>query len=532
MNREINITGMGFSVEACTELEDFWKRLNTSNTHSTHKEQNLVKETKHILDYEAEWLVMCVQAIHQAANDAGVEVTCSKGCVIVGSGMGLAESCLESEKLNMPNAARVKRRLIDMLKTQNVIVIANACSSGAQAITYGCDLIQTSRYSFVIAGGMEGKSTITSAGFQRLKSIDPNGCKPFDENRRGISVGSGAAFFVLQAEKRESAYCKISGYAVTNDAFHLVAPDAKGEQIKHAIRSALELANIVPDTVDAVVAHGTGTRLNDKVEAEALYSILGEIDVTAPKGRIGHTGGASGAFGLLTAIAMIKYQAIPPIISLRKLDVDIKIHAICERKKAKKLETVLVDTFAFGGTNVVIVCKKADYKRNDYVIRNEVCISQEQFEQVDFNPSMSRTMDPFTKKLLYTLLQLMNVVSDPINPERTGAVISTQSGALSSLENIAGLVKRGEAYKINPSLFPNVMLSTALYYLTSFLQIHGPSNVFVDDEIQGRDALEYAVIQMEQKHCDAMILVMLNEEGETRGKFMIRREVDNESCTD
>lgn len=357
----VSITGIGISSPYGSTLERFWLSLVSGERPIEDSSLNHLRyENESSGDYEASFLNSCTTAVFDAFWDARLDKMEKNGCLILGTGMGISDIFLMEKQAVFSNYSKLKAKLEKHLQEQTaiqwrIIVIANACCAGAQAIAYGFDLVRSGRYDFVVAGGIEGESKIMQNGFLRLNAIDEECCRPFDKNRKGIRIGEGAAFFVLQRNERQ-AYGEILGQAVTNDAYHVVSPRPDGKLVQNAIELALKRADKKPADIDVVVAHGTGTKKNDAIEAQVLDRIFKNVYVTAPKSVIGHTGGASGAFGLLTALGMLRYQAIPPIHHLEQLDENMNLHVVQKEPKKMKIGKVLVDCFAFGGTNTAFLC--------------------------------------------------------------------------------------------------------------------------------------------------------------------------------
>ncbi len=365
--KDVYVTGVGIISKFGNTIEGYWTELNKDrishmqsisiNNQQTVISADIVSAIKYESNYIEYFLEICCEAILNAIKDAEIHLNRQKGCVIVGTGMGIEDAFLSRQDQPHDFMSQLEAKIIKRLKVRiKVITIANACCAGVQSIAYAFDMLNIGEYDFVIAGGVEAFSYITYCGFKRLNSIDETGCKPFDKNRKGIYVGDGAVFFALSSHKPKHSYCKLLSQAVTNDGYHVVSPEPDGIQISRAIRQTLTRANVASTEIDVVVAHGTGTKLNDCIEAKVLYEIFGEINVIAPKGKIGHTGGASGAFGLLTAICTLKYQCLPHIVNLKEFDETMKINPVMFKKKNQSIKNVIVDCFAFGGTNAVLLC--------------------------------------------------------------------------------------------------------------------------------------------------------------------------------
>lgn len=525
MSDEIFVSGIGLKSKFGSTPDSFWNSLITCNDHGERAIcTDIISDELYQENYENYFIDMCTDAIIRAANEAGVDLNDGHGCVILGTGMGLADSFLYEDKIEPDFMSSLDVKIKEKLHTNvSIIIIANACCSSAQAIAFGYDLLMSKEYTYVIAGGVEAYSYITQCGFQRLNAIDKNGCKPFDKDRKGIHIGDGAVFFTLMSVSNKHSYCKLLGHGNTNDAYHIVAPDPTGQYIKNAILTALNYSKIIPNEIDAVVTHGTGTKANDQVEAEALYELFGEIDITAPKGKIGHIGGASGAFGILTAILMLQHQKIPPVVNLNEIDSSIKVNPVIHEGKKKRIRKLLVNCFGFGGTNTVLVCGEAAYEK-EVNIKKQVALSEHDFRNSNFSPPNQRTIDDFSRKVLYATHELFCGNLYGIDNERTGAVISTRTGPSCSLKKTSDLIKQYDGYQgVNPSFFPNVMLSTALFYLTNYLDIHGPTCTFYEHDKSYNVALKYCKTQILRGYCDTMIMITANENGWAEGKLISRK---------
>lgn len=368
-NAPVFFNGIGIISPAGDSPDEFFQSLNRSerkNSYFFYNDQEISAQIYNFDSYKSNpenyFLDVCCKAIYAAIDDSGVDLMEEESCVVLGTGMGISDMLLRNlvdgdfmSELSNKIQWRLQNDLGLILK---VFIMSNACCASAQAIGFAKDLLNTNQYNYVIAGGIEIFSYLTYSGFKRLNSLDIEGCRPFDRERRGISVGDGAVFFVMSRECMGKTKCFLAGYAVTNDAFHIVRSNVDGMCIGIAIKKAIRRAAIRPSDIKGVIAHGTGTLLNDSVESSVLYQLFGEIDVTAPKGVTGHTGGASGAFGVLTAIYSLKHQCLPPVANLKNIDDSIGIKPVKGKKREKKMEYILVNSIAFGGTNIALVCGK------------------------------------------------------------------------------------------------------------------------------------------------------------------------------
>lgn len=386
MKDEIIISGLGIVTPYGNTLEDYFEGLLSKKKvedvvdfyssvkldNPTGVKTNIPKDIK---CPEEKILYMGEQAIKSALKDwDGNLKTVGRIALVYGSGLGLSDQL--SDEYNTLDNTSYLSTLSEKLGKRiglecEVIYIGNACAAGSQAISYAMDLLHCKCFDMVIAGGIDILSQMAYTGFLRLNAIDKSSCKPFDKNRKGIVVGEGAAFFILERSKinRENkVYCSLAGAGITNDAYHVVQIDKSGTEIKRAMEQALGYAGLKKEIVDVVIAHGTGTLLNDRTESEIFREYFKEhlwkLAIMSPKGAIGHTGGASGAMGVLTAIGCIKNKCVPPVLNLVDKDLSCQIPVVYPNYKIHQCETVMVNAYAFGGTNVVIICKAWNGEQN------------------------------------------------------------------------------------------------------------------------------------------------------------------------
>lgn len=381
-NQNVSITGIGLVSALGNSISQFWNGLVSQPAVIKHTDLLSKSENRNAFGIEAEFpvrdscsesraLEMGKSALKSALKDWGGNLSEYKRiCLVVGSGLGLSDCLLYKDDLQYDTEflPSFGKSLSSFIRADcNEVYIANACCAGAQAVCYGMDLLHLDCYDLVIAGGVDTLSNIAHSGFLRLNAIDFNGCRPFDCDRKGIVTGEGAVFFVLEKlshslNKNLKLYCTLEGSGITNDAYHIVQMKNDGKEILRAMEQALYDSGLDRGEIDLVIAHGTGTTQNDRVEAGVIAEFFGEhlnhMQVTSPKGAIGHTGGASGAFGLLTAICSFIYNGVPPISNLRNIDPQFSIPIVKKCMVKGRIVAAMVNTFAFGGSNVILVCKR------------------------------------------------------------------------------------------------------------------------------------------------------------------------------
>jgi len=246
--------------------------------------------------------------------------------------------------------------------------VATACSSSATAIGVAFDLIQTGIHEMVITGGSEALSELTFAGFNALRVMDPAYCRPFDKNRKGLSLGEGAAILVLEnydraRERGATIYAEMLGYATNSDAFHMTSPDPDAMGMSRVMERALERSGVDTNEVDYINAHGTGTRSNDPLETRAIKRVFGDkqardLAVSSTKSMVGHCLGAGGAIEATATILAICEQVVPPTLHLEEPDPECDLDYVPGRSTPRAIRIAMSNSFAFGGNNTALLFGK------------------------------------------------------------------------------------------------------------------------------------------------------------------------------
>lgn len=237
-------------------------------------------------------------------------------------------------------------------------MISTACSSSANAILLGARKIKAGLAKRVLVGGGDALSRFSLNGFNSLEILSANGCKPFDENRNGVTLGEAAAYLVLEDEesaKDKNILAEIVGYANTNEAFHPTASSAEGEGPLAAMQAALQLAQIQPSDIGYINAHGTGTIVNDLAEAVAIEKLFGNTTpVSSTKGITGHTLAGCGSLEAIFTLLALNHQQIWPNFNLQTPLKETNIHLTTNATSAA-YQYAMSNSFGFGGNNTSII---------------------------------------------------------------------------------------------------------------------------------------------------------------------------------
>ena len=236
--------------------------------------------------------------------------------------------------------------------------VSVACVSGLIAIQQGAKWIQRGKADAVFVVGVDHLSAFVVSGFTSLKAIDPVGCRPFDKDRCGLSPGeAGAAIVLVRADLASANAIKISGWGTSNDANHLTGPSRDGSGLALAIRSALKTANLKPEEIDYVNAHGTGTPYNDAMESQALHAVFGNEcpPFSGIKGMLGHTLGAAGVVETIACVIAMQGKFLPGTPGLNVPAEGVPTSIVREPRSASKMKNILKLNTGFGGVNGAII---------------------------------------------------------------------------------------------------------------------------------------------------------------------------------
>jgi len=253
-----------------------------------------------------------------------------------------------------------------------MMAVDAACSSSAHSIGYTYNLIRTGLMQIAITGGSDSAFTPAVVGswaaMHALSERNDNpaeACRPFSADRDGIVLGEGAGILILESEssaiqRNQEIFGEIIGYGSTCDSYHLTQPTLEGPA--RAMREALEDARLDPPQIDYINAHGTGTLWNDKNETAAIKEVFGDhayrIPVVSNKAALGHTIAACGALEIIGCILSLRDQVVPSTINYKIPDPECDLDYVTSGSRQCKLDFIMSNSFAFGGSNASLIIKK------------------------------------------------------------------------------------------------------------------------------------------------------------------------------
>jgi 3-oxoacyl-[acyl-carrier-protein] synthase II len=247
-----------------------------------------------------------------------------------------------------------------------VITVGAACAAGATALGNGADLLRADIVDVVIAGGYDALCRFVMRGFDALRSLTRERVRPFDRRRSGLLLGEAAALVMMTREGaiRGPRLGRLLGHASASDGSHIAAPDANGRGLELAVRSALDEAGLTPADVEFVSAHGTGTPLNDRIEADVLRRARGsrasQIPVNSIKASVGHTMGAAAALEAVMCLLAGREGVVPYTLGLEEPDPACELNHVIGTPLAARPRISLSTSLGFGGCNAALVLEAVD----------------------------------------------------------------------------------------------------------------------------------------------------------------------------
>ncbi len=346
------------------------------------------KEVRKLDPFTVYALVASNEAIKMSGLDAG-GFDSERAGVMLGCGIGGITTLLEEHVVLRDRGARrvspffVTKLIANIAGGQIAIkwdlqgsnqTVNSACASATDAIGLALRVIQSGTADIMVAGGTEASiRDLPLAGFSKIRALcntaDPpqSASRPFDKDRNGFIMGEGAGILVLETEEHAKSrgatiLGELAGYGATNDAFHVTQPAEGGAGAVKAMQLAIEDAGAKPEEVDYINAHGTSTPYNDKNETVAIKTVFGDharkLKISSTKSMTGHLLGASGGIEAIAALKAIEKQLIPPTINYMTPDPDCDLDYVPNTAEETQVNSVLSNTFGFGGHNAVVFMRK------------------------------------------------------------------------------------------------------------------------------------------------------------------------------
>lgn len=409
MERRVVITGLGAITPIGNNVEETWEGIENKKCgidkislfDATGFKTSLDAEVKNYeasehfdvkqakrLDRSSQFALV---AAREAFKDSGItseNTDFNKVGIFVSTGIGglitIQEQC---EKNCLKGHGRVSPMFIPMsianmpagniaiefgLKGESISIVT-ACASSTHAIGEAYRTIKHGYEDVIVAGGTEASiCSVGIAGFENMKALSNSKDKnrasiPFDNERNGFVMGEGSGILILEELEHAKArgakiYAEVVGYGATSDAYHITSPSPYGEGGAGAMKRAIEDANIKPEEISYINAHGTSTHLNDLTETLAIKKALGDasknVMVSSTKGNTGHLLGAAGGIEAVICAKAIEKQTVPPTINYKEKDEECDLYIVPNEPRNADLNIVMSNSLGFGGHNASIILKK------------------------------------------------------------------------------------------------------------------------------------------------------------------------------
>lgn len=410
MSRRVAVTGIGLITSLGLSNEETWNSICEGRSGVKIVERFDITDHKtkigsEIKDFNPEdfmnpkearrtdkFIQYAVASTKLALEDSGLEITeelSPQVGTLIGSGIGGMDTFRETViQLEDKGPGRLSPfsipNIITNLAAGHVSITFNAkgpncstttaCAASAHAIGYAMIAIQRGDANVMITGGSEAPiNPLSYGGFNAMRALstnndDPQGAsRPFDKDRDGFIIGEGSGMLILEelefAKKRGAKiYAELIGFGMSSDASHITAPSLDGPV--RCMQSAIREAQINPEEIDYINAHGTSTQLNDANETKAIKEILGEraysVPVSSTKSMTGHLLGAAGGIEAAFSLLAIDQGILPPTINYNTPDPDCDLDYVPNEARDAKITTVLSNSFGFGGTNGTLIFRKVD----------------------------------------------------------------------------------------------------------------------------------------------------------------------------
>ena len=393
-DRRVVITGMCIATgngknkeEFCTNLLSGKLGIRECSVFSTEKlRTSYFGEVEEALVYEANtWsekdrmealMEMTLPYLYEDASytKSQLQAMGNRVCICIGSLLGhvgkiMAYARQEKEGKTDEKWLSHSMDYVTWLKQNSGIVggcyiDSAACASGTTAVGMAYDFIKNGLYDVALVGGADPLTEVAAYGFHAIQSLSRGICRPFDAERDGINIGEGAGFFLVEtlesAQKRNAhIYAEILGYGLNNDAYHATSPDPSGAGAITSMKKALEQGNVLPNQIDYINMHGTGTQINDAMECKAIHEVFQgcskQFAINSTKALVGHCMGASGAIELAAILLSMQEHQSAPMPYLKNILEEGESLPLNAEGEVKDIHYALSNSFAFAGNTASLL---------------------------------------------------------------------------------------------------------------------------------------------------------------------------------
>ena len=516
-------TCLGDKAETLAAMRNGESGLKYSDEFAMHVGRANVKMTDGYSRFES----FIIEQIQNVVAESGIDLSSDDVQLVVSTTKGnidyLALDC--DNIIDKTFIDTSVQSVADYFKCKNTpIIISNACISGVSAFVVARWMLVTEKCKHVVVAGCDALCEFITSGFASFKSISERPCRPYDENRDGLTLGEAAAAIVLTTDESmaDAAHIRLAGGAVSNDANHISGPSRTGDGLYFAISNAMNEAGVTREDIGFLNTHGTATRYNDEMESKAVaWAELTDKPLNSLKGYIGHTLGASGVVETIVCAEQIKQSYMFGTKGFTKSDTPHELTLSSDIQRFEK-QCCVKTASGFGGCNAAIVldngtARLQDYKTTSVVgkVVAEYSLPQSELPFAEFIRNEFKSfgesnmkfykMSDMSKALYVAVSHLLNIESfDETEPSRRAMVLANKSASLDADIIHQEIINKHLPEGASPAAFVYTLANVAAGEICIRHKIQGDNTFFIENEDSGL-SYQYAKSLIERDRADAVI---------------------------
>ena len=516
-------TCLGDKAETLAAMRNGESGLRYSDEFAMHVGRAEVKMTYGYSRFES----FIIEQIQNVVAESGIDLSSDDVQLVVSTTKGnidyLALDC--DNIIDKTFIDTSVQSVADYFKCKNTpIIISNACISGVSAFVVARWMLVTEKCKHVVVAGCDALCEFITSGFASFKSISERPCRPYDENRDGLTLGEAAAAIVLTTDESmaDAAHIRLAGGAVSNDANHISGPSRTGDGLYFAISNAMNEAGVTREDIGFLNTHGTATRYNDEMESKAVaWAELTDKPLNSLKGYIGHTLGASGVVETIVCAEQIKQSYIFGTKGFTKSDTPHELTLSSDIQRFEK-QCCVKTASGFGGCNAAIVLdnettRQQDNKTTGVVgeVVAEYSLPQSELPFAEFIRNEFKSfgesnmkfykMSDMSKALYVAVSHLLNIESfDETEPSRRAMVLANKSASLDADIIHQEIINKHLPEGASPAAFVYTLANVAAGEICIRHKIQGDNTFFIENEDSGL-SYQYAKSLIERDRADAVI---------------------------
>lgn len=516
-------TCLGDKAETLAAMRNGESGLRYSDEFAMHVGRAEVKITDGYSRFES----FIIEQIQNVVAESGIDLSSDDVQLVVSTTKGnidyLALDC--DNIIDKTFIDTSVQSVADYFKCKNIpIIISNACISGVSAFVVARWMLVTEKCKHVVVAGCDALCEFITSGFASFKSISERPCRPYDENRDGLTLGEAAAAIVLTTDESmaDAAHIRLAGGAVSNDANHISGPSRTGDGLYFAISNAMNEAGVTREDIGFLNTHGTATRYNDEMESKAVaWAELTDKPLNSLKGYIGHTLGASGVVETIVCAEQIKQSYIFGTKGFTKSDTPHELTLSSDIQRFEK-QCCVKTASGFGGCNAAIVLDNGTARLQDYKTASivgkvvaEYSLPQSELPFAEFIRNEFKSfgesnmkfykMSDMSKALYVAVSHLLNIEGfDETEPSRRAIVLANKSASLDADIIHQEIINKHLPEGASPAAFVYTLANVAAGEICIRHKIQGDNTFFIENEDSGL-SYQYAKSLIERDRADAVI---------------------------